>query len=233
MPNLAEGGLEAIAGRFEAALEVTEVAARSGSATHDYARERLTQEWRCELMMVLDRIEESVELTADGIGAAQRDRQAWALHIFETWRGRQLLQLGRVQDAAAILEGQFSSEEEDRYESILDVAGVVALGRVAIHLGDARLQRVTAAFARRLIDQNPPSFRRQAAWLLALQVIAAGDPAGAREGRVRSGRKSASRSCRCSQSRSPTTRIWFASQSPPTTRSWQQAPWPQPSAAPS
>ena len=37
-------------------------------------------------MMVLDRIEESVELTADGIGAAQRDRQAWALHIFETWR---------------------------------------------------------------------------------------------------------------------------------------------------
>ena len=38
MLNLAEGGLEAIAGRFEAALEVTEVAARSGSATHDYAR---------------------------------------------------------------------------------------------------------------------------------------------------------------------------------------------------
>ena len=181
MLNLAEGGLEAIAGRFEAALEVTEAAARSGSATHDYARERLTQEWRCELMMVLDRVEESVELTADGIGAAQRDRQAWALHIFETWRGRQLLQLGRVQDAAAILEGQFSSEEEDRYESILDVAGVVALGRVAIHLGDARLQRVTAAFARRLIDQDPPSFRRQAAWLLALQAIAAGDPAGARE----------------------------------------------------
>ena len=55
MLDLAEGGLEAVARRFEAALEVTEAAARAGSATHDYARERLTQEWRCELMMVLDR----------------------------------------------------------------------------------------------------------------------------------------------------------------------------------
>ena len=122
MLNLAEGGLEVVAGRFEAALEFTEAAARAGSATHDYARERLTQEWRCELMTVLDRVEESVELTADGIAAARRDRQAWALHIFETWRGRQLLQLGESQDAAAILEGQFSPEQEDRHESILDVA---------------------------------------------------------------------------------------------------------------
>ena len=181
MLNLAEGGLEAIAGRFEAALEVTEAAARSGSARHDYARERLTHEWRCELMMVLDRIEESVALTADGIAAAQRDRQAWALHVFETWRGRQLLQLGRVQDAAAILEGQFSTEEEDRHEGILDVAGIVTLGRAALHLGDARLHRMTAAFARRFVDHGPPSFRRQAAWLLGLQAMAAGDAAKARE----------------------------------------------------
>jgi DNA-binding CsgD family transcriptional regulator len=181
MLNLAEGGLEAVAGRFEAALAATEAAARAGSVTHDYARERLAQEWRCELMMVLDRVEESVELAADGIAAAGRDRQSWALRIFESWRGRQLLQLGRVQDAAAILEGQFSPEEEDGRESILDVAGVVALGRVALHLGDARLQRMTAAFARKLVDHGSPSVRRQAAWLLALQANAAGDPAGARK----------------------------------------------------
>jgi DNA-binding CsgD family transcriptional regulator len=179
MLDLAEGGLESVAGRFERALEVTEAAARAGSATHDYARERLTQEWRCELMMVLDRIEESVELAADGIAGAQRDRQGWALHIFEMWRGRQLLQLGRLPDAAAILEGQFSPEEGNRHESILDVAGVVALGRVALHVGDARLQRMTAAFGRGLVDQGPPSFRRQAVWLLALQAMAAGDALGA------------------------------------------------------
>jgi DNA-binding CsgD family transcriptional regulator len=181
MLDLAEGGLEAVAGRFERALELTEAAARAGSATHDYARERLAQEWRCELMMVLDRIEESIELTDDGIAAAQRDRQGWALHIFETWRGRQLLQLGRVPDAAAILEGQFSPEEENRHESILDVAGVVALGRVALHLGDARLQRMTAAVARGLVERGPPSFRRQAVWLLALQAMAAGDALAARK----------------------------------------------------
>ena len=181
MLDLAEGGLEAVAGRFEAALEVTEAAARAGSATHDYARERLAQEWRCELLMVLDRVEESLDLAADGIAAAGRDRQGWALHIFETWQGRQLLQMGRLQDAAAILEGQFSPEQENRNESILDVAGVVALGRVAIHFGDARLQRVTATFASGLINQTPPSFRRQALWLLALQAMASGDPAGARK----------------------------------------------------
>ncbi len=181
MLKLAAGGLEAIAGRFDAALGVTEAAARSGSARHDYARERLTQEWRCELLMVLDRTEESLELAADGITAAARDRQGWALHIFETWRGRQLLALGRVQDAAAILEGQFSPEGEGRNESILDVAGMSALGRVALHLGDTRLQRITAGFVRGLVGQGPPSFRRQAAWLLALQAMAAGDPVAARQ----------------------------------------------------
>jgi DNA-binding CsgD family transcriptional regulator len=89
--------------------------------------------------------------------------------------------LGRLPDAAAILEGQFSPEDEDQHGSILDVAGLVALGRVALHMGDARLQRMTAAFGRGLVERGPPSFRRQAAWLLALQAMAAGDPLGARK----------------------------------------------------
>jgi hypothetical protein len=100
--DAAEGGLETVAGQYARALELTEAAARAGSATHDYARERLTQEWRCELMTVLDRADEAVELADDGICAARRDRQRWALHIFGTWRGRQLLASGRLQDAAAI-----------------------------------------------------------------------------------------------------------------------------------
>jgi DNA-binding CsgD family transcriptional regulator len=102
------------------------------------------------------------------------------LHIFETWRGRQLLQAGRLPDAAAILEGQFGLEAPDNQQSVLDVAGVVALGRVAIHTGDARLKRLTAEFARGSVDEGPPSFRRQAAWLLALQALAAGDAPAAR-----------------------------------------------------
>jgi tetratricopeptide (TPR) repeat protein len=179
--NLAEGGLEVVAGRFSRALEVTEAAARSGSARHDDARERLTQAWRCEVLMLLDRVEESLALTADGIAAAQRDLQGWALHIFELWRGRQLLQLGRVQDAAAILEGELGAEQEDPQGSILDAAGLVALGRAAIHMGDARLQRMTATkLARPMLSQGPPGVRRHAVWLFALQASAAGDAAGAR-----------------------------------------------------
>ena len=45
-----------------------------------------------------------------GIAAAQRDRNGWAIRIFEIWRGRQLYQLGRLDDAGAILDGQFSPE---------------------------------------------------------------------------------------------------------------------------
>ena len=43
-----------------------------------------------ELLAVLDRFEESLELIAAGIAAANRERQAFALDFFETWRGRQL-----------------------------------------------------------------------------------------------------------------------------------------------
>ncbi|HEY2005734.1 MAG TPA: LuxR C-terminal-related transcriptional regulator, partial [Solirubrobacteraceae bacterium] len=181
MLNLAEGGLEVADGRLGRALQLTEAAARSGSARHDYARERLTQEWRGETLMLLDRVQESLDLTADGIAEAQRDLQSWALHIFETWRGRQLFQLGRLPDAAAMLEGQLTAEHDERHDSILDVAGVVALGRVGLHTGDARLQRITVARAKTMLGQSPPpSFRRQAAWLLALHAMAGGDAAGAR-----------------------------------------------------
>jgi DNA-binding CsgD family transcriptional regulator len=180
MLSLAEGGLEVVAGRLAHALEQTEAAARSGSATHDYARERLTHEWRGEILMMIDRVKDSLALTEDGVAAARRDLQAWAIHIFDTFHGRQLWQLGRLHDAAAILEGQLSPEHEDRHESILDVAGVVALGRVAVHLGDTSLQQRTAAFALSMLEQSAPSLRRQAAWLLALQTMADGDALAAR-----------------------------------------------------
>jgi DNA-binding CsgD family transcriptional regulator len=180
MLDFAENGLEYVDGRFERALELTETAARSDAASHDPARECLTRAWRCEVLSVLDRLGESLELAAAGVAAAQRDRQGWGLRIFENWRGRQLLHLGRLNDAAAILEGQFSPEDDERHESVLDVAGVVALGRVAIHTGDARQRRRTAALAHTMLDQGPLSFQRHAVWLLALQAMADGNAPGAR-----------------------------------------------------
>jgi hypothetical protein len=42
-----------------------------------------------------------------GIADAQRDRQNWALRSFETWRGLQALQAGRLADATLAFEGRF------------------------------------------------------------------------------------------------------------------------------
>ncbi len=155
---------------------MTEQAARAGIGTTDWAREYLAQEWRCETRTVLDHVDDSLRLAADSVAAAHRDRHGWAIRIFEIWRGRQLHQLGRLDDAGAILEGQFSPESGDRFLGALDAAGIVALGRVALHQGNGRLQQRTARLARGLLEDATPNFGREAAWLLALQAIAAGDP---------------------------------------------------------
>ena len=166
-------------GRYGDALEMTEQAARAGIGTTDWAREHLAREWRCETRTVLDQVDDSLRLAADGVAAAQRDRNAWAIRIFEIWRGRQLHQLGRLDDAAAILEGQFGPESGDRFIGALDAAGIVALGRVALHQGNARRQQRAAELAQGLLEDSTPNFRRQAAWLLALLAMADGDPAAA------------------------------------------------------
>ena len=127
-------------GRYDDALDMTEQAARAGIGTTDWAREHLAQEWRCETRTVVDQVGESLRLAADGVAAAQRDRNAWAVRIFEIWRGRQLHQLGRLADASAILEGQFRRR--------LVIASLVPLTPPASSLsgvsrcieGDGRLQ---------------------------------------------------------------------------------------------
>src|SRR6185437_14882635 len=83
---------------------------------------------------------------------------------------------GRLADAGAILEGQFGPDTGDRFYGALDAAGIVALGRVALHQGNGRLQQRTAELANGLLEDATPNFRRQAAWLLALQAMADGDP---------------------------------------------------------
>ncbi|MEA2134703.1 MAG: hypothetical protein QOC68_2612, partial [Solirubrobacteraceae bacterium] len=172
---LAETVTAYVDARYDEALKLTEQAASAGIATTDWARDRLAREWRCETHTVLDHVDESLRLAADRVAAAQRDRNGWAIRIFEIWRGRQLHQLGRLTDARAILEGQFSPETGDRFIGALDAAGIVALGRVALHQGNARLQQRMAELAHGLLEDTTPNFRRQAVWLLALQAMGAGD----------------------------------------------------------
>lgn len=172
---VAEAALAYIDYNFKHAVELMTEATRSPAAAEDPARARLSQLMRSEALMVAERFEESMAASDEGIADAQRHRQAWAHHMLETWRGAQLFQLGRLDDAAPVLEGQLGPEEEDRIAGLLDAAGIVALGRVALHRGDdAQLQR-TVALARTMVGEGPPGFRRHAAWLLALTAMAAGD----------------------------------------------------------
>ena len=74
------------------------------------------------LLLREGRAEEALQVAEDGVAAAQRDRQNWALHVFETWKGRQLLQMGQLADAAANLEGRFTLGEAHRIVGVLDAA---------------------------------------------------------------------------------------------------------------
>jgi DNA-binding CsgD family transcriptional regulator len=121
-----------------------------------------------------------MELISTGIAAANQERQAFALDFFETWRGRQLFQTGRLADAAAALEGRFDAAGDTPVVGALYAAGVVALGRVAIHTGDQRQRRETAALARTMLADGTPANRAHGGWLLALGAMADGKPADAR-----------------------------------------------------
>ena len=179
--ELAESGLIYADGDFSRALKSVEAALRTGAGTSDDTRAHLTYQWRCDVLTMIDRFDESLQMSTEAVASAQRDRQGWALRIFETGRGRQLLQMGRLADAAAALEGQVPVDMATQIVSVLDTAGVVALGRVAIHMGDPDLSRQARDIAEVMLGQSAPSVRRHTAWILALQDMAAGDAGGAHE----------------------------------------------------
>jgi DNA-binding CsgD family transcriptional regulator len=91
-----------------------------------------------------------------------------------------MLQAGRVLDAGVTLDRAFAADVPGAVVNVSDAAVMVALGRVAIHAGDGRGARRLAKLAQGVFAQGPPEMRRHAAWLLALNAMAAGDAAGAR-----------------------------------------------------
>src|SRR5208282_4781411 len=118
--------------------------------------------WVRGAFRVLDRFEEALELADDAVIAAERDRQGWALQLAEVWRGTDLLMLGRLHDAQAALQGLFSPEDAHQVIGLGDAEGVVALGRIAIHTGDARQAREGAQIARVMLSEGTPGVRRHA-----------------------------------------------------------------------
>jgi DNA-binding CsgD family transcriptional regulator len=162
------------------ALEMTEAALRDRHQADEPQRVLVTEELRTEQLAALDRYDLSLRLTADGLMAAQRAHQEWGVRLWDRWRGRQLLQLGQLSDAAAALEGIADLGDDANPASNHDAAALVALGRLAIHRGDQSRRRRCAELGQSLIQNGPPLVRRHGAWLLALLSSADGNHEEAR-----------------------------------------------------
>jgi DNA-binding CsgD family transcriptional regulator len=179
--RVAESALEYTDDRFVPSHELITAAYRDGIFAGDDQRLRLAHMWHGELLSVADRYDEAFAIAADGLAAAQRDHQGWAYQMFETWHGRMLLRAGRLSEAHAVLDGRFALEDGTHAAGVLDAAGIVALGRLAIHTGETRQARRLGGIARVMHEQGTPAVRRHAGWLLALLAMAEGDAEAARE----------------------------------------------------
>ena len=177
---LSEGGLQYVGGDFAHALELFEAILRDELAEAHGLDELLTRLWRAETLLALDREEDALQ-SIDGIIAESLERGfSWFLHVAEISRGQMLLQLGRLDDVSAMLNGRFDPHGPP-VVTVMDAGAVVALGRLALHTGDGRQVRQTSEIAKAMLNESTPGVRRHAAWLLSLQAAADGDPRQAHE----------------------------------------------------
>jgi AAA ATPase domain len=159
---------------FDRGLEILQTAERRGLDGQEDARQRLAHNFRSWLLAATDRYQEARHVIDEGVAAAQRDRQNWALRVFETSRGRQLLQMGQLGEAAVALEGRYSLEEAHLVVGVLEAPSVVALGKLKIHTGDERGAAEIAEIAKIMLQASAPSVQSHAAWYLALHAMSQG-----------------------------------------------------------
>src|SRR5260370_28540507 len=73
--ELAESGLAYADGRFGQALELVEASLRTGLHVSDESRGHVAHQWRCDVLTMLDRLDESLPISIANVARAQRDRQ--------------------------------------------------------------------------------------------------------------------------------------------------------------
>ncbi len=159
---------------FDRGLEILQTAERRGLGGQEDARQRLAHNFRSWLLAATDRYDEALRVIDEGVAAAQRDRQNWALRVFETSRGRQMLQMGQFGEAALALEGRYSLDEAHLVVGVLEAPSVVALGKLKIHTGDERGAAEMAEIAKIMLQTSAPSVQSHAAWYLALHAMSQG-----------------------------------------------------------
>jgi DNA-binding CsgD family transcriptional regulator len=172
--EVARAGLQYQMSDVTGGFDILEAARRSLPPGQDDARARMADNFRASFLATLDRFDEAFHVADSALAAAQKDRQNWALRMFETWKGRQLLQRGLLAEAAAALEGRFSLEDADRVVG-REAPNVVALGKLKIHGGDDVGAREVAEIAKLLLTASAPIVQRHGAWYLALHAMCQGN----------------------------------------------------------
>jgi DNA-binding CsgD family transcriptional regulator len=179
--ELPEAGLTYQLLDFGRSLEILLTAERRQLNGQGDAQARLAHMLRAWILAASDRYQDALQVIDAGVAAAQRDRQNWALRIFETTRGRQMLQMGDFTEAALGLEGRFSRGEAHLIAGALHAPSVVALGALKIHTADESGALGVAEIAKIMLEASAPVVRHHAMWYLALLALSQGDPMQAHE----------------------------------------------------
>ena len=166
---------------FEGALGAILKAERRDHGGRQDARARLVLMFHSWILDALDLYDEALEAVTRGARAAQRDRQNFALRMFEVTKGRQLLQVGNLAEAATALEGRYSVADAHRVLGPIHAPAVVALGKLKIHTGDEREALAVAEIAKVMLNAAAPCISNQAKWYLAQLSLAQGDAMAAHE----------------------------------------------------
>jgi DNA-binding CsgD family transcriptional regulator len=172
---LSEGGLQFVDGHFTHALELLEAILREELVELHGLDELLTRLWQANALLGLDRAEDALQVADRIIAESLKRGFSIFLNVAEITRGHLLTQIGRLDEAAVLLNGRFDPHGA-AVVTVMEATGVVALGRLALHTGDNRQARQTGEIAKTMLKESTPGVRRHAAWLLALQAEAAGDP---------------------------------------------------------
>jgi DNA-binding CsgD family transcriptional regulator len=171
---LATAGLDYQFQRFADALATLD--AGCGSGTAEDVRARLAHYFRVWALAALDRFEEAFAVAEGGVRAARRDRQHWALYIFETSNGLLHLQAGKLPDAADALEGLLTVGDAATVGGIIDASNLSALVQLRIHAADERGARDAMRMCERMLASTAPGVCRHAVWGLASHAMALGHP---------------------------------------------------------
>jgi DNA-binding CsgD family transcriptional regulator len=174
--ELPESGLAYQLLDFGRAREILLTAERRQLDGRDDPRARLAHLLRSWILAATDQYDEALQAIDAGVIAAQRDRQNWALRVFETTRGRQMLQMGNFAEAAVALDGRFSRGDTHLIAGALHAPSVVALGILKIRTADASGALEVAEIAKTMLQARAPCVRHHAMWYLALLALSQGDP---------------------------------------------------------